>query len=130
MSTYFTKEIRLKKQRVSIELINHCRALLIGWTEKLDTLGKPPTITIPFSLEFEKKVIGLALEFVKTLLSDFMTSIEEDEELEEKAQKHEQRQAIKLRLLYKQILNQQIEYLELCLHCVQNWKQGRIDVKD
>jgi hypothetical protein len=33
LTTYYTKEIRVKNQRICMELINHCRALLIGWGE-------------------------------------------------------------------------------------------------
>lgn len=45
-----------------MELINHCRALLIGWAdEKSELANKRATITIPFNIEFEKKVLSLCL---------------------------------------------------------------------
>lgn len=50
MDVYFTKEIRLKKQKICIELINHCRALLIGWADLKLEGEKKIRVTIPFSL--------------------------------------------------------------------------------
>lgn len=63
----FTREVRIKKQKICIELINHCRALLIGWTDLKTEANKKVRVTIPFSIEFEKKVLGLAEEFMKSL---------------------------------------------------------------
>lgn len=65
-NVYFTREIRIKKQKICIELINHCRALLIGWTDLKTEANKKVRITIPFSIEFEKKVFGLAEEILKS----------------------------------------------------------------
>lgn len=71
--TDHTKEIRLKSQRINTDLINHCRALLIGWN-KINEF-KNIRITIPFNLDFEKKVLALAADIVKHLMQNYMTSI-------------------------------------------------------
>ncbi len=61
VNMYFTREIRVKEQKVCIQLINHCRALLIGWTDlKAEQFKNRIRVTIPFSLQFEKKVLSLA----------------------------------------------------------------------
>ena len=85
-----------------MDLINHCRALLISWNKTEEFKGVK--ITIPFSLEFEKKVLSLAAEIIKYLSSQYMTTIEEDEELLEKTVKPESTSALLLKIGHKSIL--------------------------
>lgn len=59
-----------------------------------------------------------------------MTTLEEDTQLLEKAQKHEAKTAIKVRINYKEILEHQLQLLQLCLKCLKDWKAGKINVNN
>lgn len=71
-----SREIRLKRFRINIELINLCRSYVIQWSKKE---YKNCRLFVPFDREIEQKSLELYLEFVTFMLKEYTTTLEEDE---------------------------------------------------
>lgn len=99
-----TKEFRLKRSKLCLDFITYLRLYILG-TYKQDPL-KPILITVPTSIEFEKRVFDLAYKILWALKKKtFDRSIEEDQkELESHSLNSKKKMSIILRKEQKIII--------------------------
>ncbi|KRX00204.1 Rubisco LSMT, substrate-binding domain [Pseudocohnilembus persalinus] len=117
-----TKEFRLKKDNINIDVIIYLRALLVKIYEGQEK--KDIFVTLPVSLDFEIFVLKFYKKIINYFQSQYSTSIEKDEELlKDHLLSYKKRFAIVLRVEQKKILQQQSVMIEDLLNFINMFKR-------